>query len=141
FLRGRAGGLSARLCVGRQPRQPKPTILTCTMPTARGVFITGTDTGVGKTLVTATVASALKAQRVNAGVMKPIATGQADGHAFSDPDWLLSVAEPGDAPDLVAPYRFRLAASPLAAAAHANVEIDPTRITQALRTLDRKSVV
>ncbi|TLY46132.1 MAG: dethiobiotin synthase [Nitrospirae bacterium] len=59
--------------------------MTCSMPTARGVFITGTDTGVGKTLVTATVASALKAQRVNAGVMKPIATGQADGHAFSPP--------------------------------------------------------
>jgi len=95
------------------------------MPTARGVFVTGTDTGVGKTLVTATVTSALKAHSVNVGVMKPIATGPADGHALSDPDWLLSVTETGDAPDLVVPYRFRLAASPLVAAAHANVAIDP----------------
>src|SRR5206468_1350249 len=66
------------------------------------------------------------------------ATGPADGDAFSDPDWLLSVTETGDAPDLVAPYRFRLAASPLVAAAHANVAIDPTRITQALRTLSAR---
>ena len=108
------------------------------MPTARGVFVTGTDTGVGKTLVTATVVSALKAQSVNAGVMKPITTGSADGHALSDPDWLISVTETADAPDLVAPYRLRLAAAPLVAAAHANVAIDPSRITQAFQALSAR---
>src|SRR2546427_11724422 len=70
--------------------------------------------------------------------MKPIATGPADGHALSDPDWLLSGTETGDAPDLVVPYRFRLAASPPVAAAHANVAIDPARITQALQTLSAR---
>ena len=88
--------------------------MTRPVQAACGVFVTATDTGVGKTLVMATVASALKEQGVNAGVMKPIVTGQADGHALSDPDWLLSVTETRDAPDLVAPYRFRLAAAPLA---------------------------
>ena len=112
--------------------------MTRPVQTACGVFVTGTDTGVGKTLVTATVATALKAQGVNVGVMKPIATGPADGHALSDPDWLLSVTETRDAPDLVAPYRFRLTAAPLVAAAHANVAIDPTRITQALQTLSAR---
>ena len=103
-----------------------------------GVFVTGTDTGVGKTVVTAAIATALKGHGVDAGIMKPIATGSADGHALSDPDWLLSVTETRDAPDLVAPYRFRLAASPLVAAAHANVAIDLTRITQALQTLSAR---
>jgi dethiobiotin synthetase len=112
--------------------------LTRPKPTACGVFVTGTDTGVGKTLVTATAASALKAQGVNAGVMKPIAAGPADGHELSDPDWLLSVTETRDAADLVTPYRFQLAAAPLVAASHANVAIDPTRITQALQTLSSR---
>ncbi len=106
--------------------------------TPHGVFITGTDTGVGKTLVTAAMASALMDQGVNVGVMKPIATGSADGRGFSDPDWLLSVTGTQDAPDLVAPYRFRLAAAPLVAAAHANVSINLTRITQALQTLSAR---
>ncbi len=109
--------------------------MTPPKPTACGVFITSTDTGVGKTLVAATVASALKAQGVNAGVMKPIVTGPADGHALSDPDWLLAITESRDAPDLVAPYRFQLAAAPLVAADHANVAIDPTRIMQVFQTL------
>ena len=112
--------------------------MTSSVPTARSVFVTGTDTGVGKTLVTATVVSALKAQSVNAGVMKPITTGSADGHALSDPDWLISVTETADAPDLVAPYRLRLAAAPLVAAAHANVAIDPSRITQAFQALSAR---
>ncbi len=112
--------------------------MTRPVQAACGVFVTATDTGVGKTLVMATVASALKEQGVNAGVMKPIVTGPADGHALSDPDWLLSVTEARDAPDLVAPYRFRVAAAPLVAAAHANVTIDLTRITQGLKTLSAR---
>lgn len=41
----------------------------------RGYFITGTDTGVGKTVVTAGIAAALSARGHNVGVMKPVATG------------------------------------------------------------------
>ena len=41
----------------------------------KGIFITGTDTGVGKTFVTATLAKVLKDNGINVGVMKPISTG------------------------------------------------------------------
>ncbi|MCR4287093.1 MAG: dethiobiotin synthase, partial [Deltaproteobacteria bacterium] len=41
----------------------------------KAYFITGTDTGVGKTFVTALIASALKSMGLNAGVMKPVETG------------------------------------------------------------------
>src|SRR5207253_9014470 len=61
-----------------------------------------------------------------------------DGHPYSDTAWPLSVTETRDAPDLVAPYRFRLAAAPLVAAVHANVTIDLTRITQAFQTLSAR---
>ena len=40
-----------------------------------GLFITGTDTGVGKTLVAAGLAAWLRARGVNVGVMKPVASG------------------------------------------------------------------
>ncbi|MBI5416337.1 dethiobiotin synthase, partial [Candidatus Poribacteria bacterium] len=41
----------------------------------QGIFITGTDTDVGKTIVAAGIARALKMKGYNVGVMKPIATG------------------------------------------------------------------
>lgn len=101
-----------------------------------GVFITGTDTGVGKTVVTAAIAAALKTHSVNVGIMKPIATGLADPrHHPSDPDWLMSVAGVQDPPDLVTPYRFKLPASPLVAAAHEHVSIDLARVTQAFHAV------
>ncbi len=42
---------------------------------SRGIFITGTDTGVGKTAVAAGIAMMLKEKGINVGVMKPIETG------------------------------------------------------------------
>ena len=42
---------------------------------AKGIFITGTDTGVGKTIISCALAALLKKRFVDAGVMKPIETG------------------------------------------------------------------
>ena len=44
-------------------------------PNIEGIFITGTDTGVGKTYVAAALANALRKENVRVGVMKPIASG------------------------------------------------------------------
>jgi dethiobiotin synthetase len=41
----------------------------------RGIFVTGTDTEIGKTAVTAGLAAALKQRGENVGVMKPVAAG------------------------------------------------------------------
>lgn len=107
--------------------------------TPRGVFITGTDTGVGKTIVTAAVVTALTASGINTGVMKPIATGTAAGaDAPSDPDWLASVTGVGDPPDLIAPYRLRTAAAPLIAAAREGLAIEPARIIGAFQALSAR---
>jgi dethiobiotin synthetase len=107
--------------------------------TPRGVFITGTDTGVGKTIATAAVATALRAHGFDAGVMKPITTGAPDRAAApSDPDWLQAVTGVRDPPDLIAPYRFRTAAAPLIAAARDGQAIDPRRIIEALQALSAR---
>jgi dethiobiotin synthetase len=107
--------------------------LTSTERKPPGLFVTGTDTGVGKTIVTAAIATAFKACGINAGILKPIATGTGTG--LSDPDWLMSVTGVQDQPDLITPYRFPLPAAPLVAAAQAGRPIDPTRILDALQAL------
>ena len=107
--------------------------------TPRGVLITGTDTGVGKTIVTAVVVTALTANGINTGVMKPIATGTSAGaDALSDPDWLASVTGVDDPPDLIAPYRLRAAAAPLIAAAREGLAIEPARIIGAFQALSAR---
>ena len=62
----------------------------------KGLFITGTDTGVGKTVVTAALAAVLRADGVNVGVMKPIATGcvrRREGLVSQDAEFLAKAAD------------------------------------------------
>jgi dethiobiotin synthetase len=110
--------------------------LTATDRKPPGLFVTGTDTGVGKTIVTAAIATAFKACGINAGILKPIATGTEGTDAgLSDPEWLMSVTGVQDPPDLIAPYRFPIPASPLVAATQAGRPIDLTRILDAFQVL------
>ena len=83
-----------------------------------GVFIIGTDTGVGKTVVAAGLAGVLKSEGVHVGVMKPVATG---GVQFNDklvsPDALFlseAVGLPVE-PELVNQYCYELPAAPIVA--------------------------
>ena len=48
--------------------------------TSRGFFITATDTGIGKTVVTAALALAMQQKKLNVGVMKPIESGVHPSH-------------------------------------------------------------
>ena len=81
----------------------------------RGLFITGTDTGVGKTFVSCALARGLRAAGVDVGVMKPIETGvPAEGPEDARALRLAAGAE--DPLDLICPVRFSLPASPEAAA-------------------------
>ena len=60
----------------------------------RGIFITGTDTGVGKTIVAATLARLLRMNGVSVGVMKPVTSGcrEVSGTLVSDDALLLCQA-------------------------------------------------
>ena len=102
--------------------------------TPPGLFVTGTDTGVGKTIATGVLAVCLRAHGLNAGVMKPIETGIRAG-VLPDADWLLSVAPSAVPLDLVAPYRLRAPAAPLIAAEAEGLLIDVQRIVSAYEAL------
>jgi malonyl-CoA O-methyltransferase len=84
----------------------------------RGVFVTGTDTGVGKTVVSALLCSALRQAGRAAGYFKPVQTGPDDDTGTVA---RLAGLEGGA---LAAPaYRFRLPAAPSRAAAAEGIAI------------------
>ncbi len=84
---------------------------------SRGIFVTGTDTGVGKTIVSAALARRLLQKGCSVGVMKPVETGvQPDPLPESDAGRLMAAAQVNDALDLVCPYRFHAPLAPFAAA-------------------------
>ncbi|HEB88381.1 MAG TPA: dethiobiotin synthase, partial [Deltaproteobacteria bacterium] len=80
-----------------------------------GLFITGTDTGVGKTFVSCALARGLRAAGIDVGVMKPVETGVGESGP-EDARALIRAAAVDDEPELVCPLRFPLPAAPQAAA-------------------------
>lgn len=104
------------------------------------LFVTGTDTAVGKTVVTGGIAGVLRAEGCNVGIMKPVVAGliEHDGHLISeDVRFLETAAGIIEDHDLVAPYRLPLPAAPQLAAEHAGIRIDPARILRAAAQLAR----
>lgn len=99
-----------------------------------GMFITGTDTAVGKTLVTAILARSLKELGLDVGVMKPVETGVVKGRP-SDAGRLARAAQVSDSLDLVRPYAFRLPVAPLDAARTERQTIKISTIMRAYRQL------
>jgi len=82
---------------------------------SKGFFITGTDTGVGKTFVTAGIAAVLREKGINVGVMKPVETGciEKDGKLLpQDAVFLRKSAGVSDELDLINPYRFKAPLAP-----------------------------
>ncbi len=108
---------------------------------ARGIFITGTDTGIGKTFVGMGLARALHSQGVSVGVMKPVETGclLRGSRLFPRDARALASASGSDDPlDLVNPYRFRAPVAPLVAAEREGRTIALARIMAAYREIRRR---
>jgi dethiobiotin synthetase len=92
----------------------------------RGVFVTGTDTEVGKTVLAAAITAAAVAKGMQVAVFKPVVTGLDEPVADwpRDHELLASVANAGQSPDDVAPHRFGPAVSPHLADAKGEVSAD-----------------
>jgi dethiobiotin synthetase len=106
---------------------------------SRGVFITGTDTGVGKTVVTAALAVALRTHGYAVGVMKPIETGVfSSANAESDATRLRTAAGSSDALSEVRPYAFRLPLAPVEAARLNERRITLSGLTRAIHRLQSR---
>ncbi|MEK6777948.1 MAG: dethiobiotin synthase [bacterium] len=92
----------------------------------KGVFIAGTDTGVGKTIVAAALARTLLNKGVDVGVMKPVETGCAmgpKGLISTDSEFLIKAAHTKDIKNLITPYALKAAVAPCEAAEMEGVEI------------------
>lgn len=105
----------------------------------RGLFVTGTDTGVGKTVVAGAICAALAARGERVAAFKPVVTGLDDLPVEGWPadHELLARAADGPlerAPEDVAPYRFGPAVSPHYAAELAGVRVDRDALREAACT-------
>src|SRR5438552_18727420 len=82
---------------------------------ARGIFVTGTDTAVGKTVVACGLARGLRAQGARVAVMKPVASGTTrtpEGLRNADALALIEAAQATTAYAVVNPYCFEPPISP-----------------------------
>ena len=117
-------GVGARSLRGRSA--------SCLMAAAKGFFVTGTGTEVGKTVVAAALAHDLRRQGSTVAVFKPAVTGL-DEPGEPDHALLRRAAGSAQSDDEIAPYRYGPPASPHLAAAQAGEEIDPERLRGAAR--------
>jgi dethiobiotin synthetase len=100
----------------------------------RGVFVVGTDTGVGKTTVAAGLAWALHRRGIDVGVMKPVETGVTTERG-SDAEQLRRAAGVDDALGDIRPYRFRAPLAPMIAARRRRTRISLTALARAYKRL------
>lgn len=96
----------------------------------KSLFIAGTDTGVGKTVIASALAAALRRKKINVGVMKPISCG-----AGEDAEFLMRSCGAGDDIGLVNPIRLSAPLAPSVAASLEKKRIDLGRIVRAHRQL------
>lgn len=99
----------------------------------RTLFITGTDTGAGKTVLTALLARFLRGRGVNVAALKPVCSGGRDDARK------LSAAMNGALPlDEINPWHFRAPLAPLLAARRARKRLRLSEVTAHVRTMQRR---
>ena len=90
----------------------------------KGLFVTGTDTGVGKTRVAVALIHALRARGLRVAAMKPVSAGSAPGELNEDVTALLQAANVDADVSDVNPYAFAEPIAPHIAAQQAGVRIE-----------------
>jgi dethiobiotin synthetase len=98
----------------------------------QGIFVTGTGTEIGKTVVAAVIARTLAEEGQTVHVFKPAATGLDEG-VETDHALLRRASGSNQSDEEIAPYRYGPPASPHLAAELAGEEIDPERLRRAAR--------
>ncbi len=96
------------------------------------LFVTGTSTGSGKTVLTALLLHHLRDQGVNALAMKPVCTGPRD-----DVDLLQSIQENRLSDDLINPFYYREPAAPVVASRRYKTKITLQRLIKSIERVSR----
>src|SRR5436305_418594 len=109
-----------------------------------GLFITGTDTEIGKTVVAGAIAQWFRRREFRVGVCKPVATGcvrRREGLVSEDAEFLAHCADAPGPLDLICPQRYVEPLAPAVAAEHANQPLDWSAIDRALQDIAAASDV
>ena len=112
--------------------------------TIPGLFITGTDTGVGKTLVAAAIADWFRRHGFSVAVCKPIATGcdrRREGLVSEDAEFLAHHADAKFPLNTICPQRFAEPLAPAIAAERAKQPIEWNAIDSAIQSMSEQSDV
>ena len=107
-----------------------------------GLFVTGTDTGVGKTLIAGAIAKILTEKGVKVGVFKPIATGckrSWDGLTSDDTEFLAYCANSDLSLSTITPVGYPTPAAPVVSAACDGPAVDFDRIAAAYKDICQNS--
>jgi dethiobiotin synthetase len=109
-----------------------------------GLFVTATDTEVGKTVISGAIADHFRRQGLRVAVSKPVATGavhRREGWVSEDAEFLASCADTPFPLDLVCPQRYREPLAPAVAADRANQPLDWESVDRSLRLMTAESDV
>ncbi len=109
---------------------------------SRGLFVTATDTEVGKTVVTCAIAAVLRNQGWRVGVCKPIATGcrrEREGLINADTEALAHFADCRHPLTTINPVRYTRPLAPAVAAEQSGTPVDDDAIDRSLARVDRDS--
>ena len=109
-----------------------------------GLLITGTDTGIGKTLIAGAIAAHLRKQGFRVGVLKPAASGcvhRREGLVSEDAEFLAHCADAPHPLDLIAPQRFAEPLAPAVAAQRAGTLFDWEAVQRSMNIIARDSDV
>lgn len=113
-------------------------MLELRLPKKNGLFITGTDTGVGKTLITGAIAAVLRRQGLKVGVFKPIASGcrhDREGLVSIDAEFLAMCADADYPLSVISPVVYKTPAAPAVCAEVENRPVDFDAIGAAYKYL------
>ena len=105
----------------------------------KSIFVTGTDTDVGKTYVTAGLAVTLRKMGIDVGIMKPFAAGtsQKKGFKSEDVEILSRAAQVSDPEELMNPQFFKMAASPYTASKNLKVKVRVKSVLSSFKKLSK----
>ena len=99
----------------------------------KSLFITGTDTDVGKTVISAGLSRAISNQGVNIGVMKPFAAAELQSSSefqSEDTEILAKAARVSDPEELLNPQFFPIPASPYTASKTLDMKVDLEKVLE-----------
>jgi len=118
--------------------------LEMNLPKVKGLFITGTDTGVGKTVVAGGIANVLHKQGHRVGVFKPVASGctnQYEGLVNEDANFLRACSHCDFPLSVISPVGYVTPAAPVVCEEHENRRVDFGSIAEAYRKICAESEV